>query len=94
MDYAALLTCDNLQVSIFPPRGSPICVDLNKNERSYDLSGLSAYTKYEVSVRASVMGRVQRIGAAGTCTFQTEPGGKSYVSLLPSFLQKAQRVCI
>ncbi|XP_036210585.1 receptor-type tyrosine-protein phosphatase C isoform X3 [Myotis myotis] len=55
------------------------CFKLNKNKEEYNWDNLNAYTTYQVSIYAYVIGKVQRNGPAQTCTFETESAAPSEV---------------
>ncbi|XP_070257527.1 receptor-type tyrosine-protein phosphatase C isoform X3 [Myotis yumanensis] len=59
--------------------GPENCFSLNKNQEEYNWNNLNPYTTYQVKIYAYVIGRVQRNGPTGTCTFQTASAAPSEV---------------
>ncbi|XP_058556976.1 receptor-type tyrosine-protein phosphatase C isoform X2 [Neofelis nebulosa] len=47
------------------------CTVLGKEKTKHNLQNLKPYTKYDVSLKASTMGKVRRDGPAATCEFRT-----------------------
>lgn len=62
--------------------GPPVCSDLSADAKERHLSNLIPYTNYSVSVRAYVIGKIQRDGMRGNCTFRTNATAASAVQNL------------
>ncbi|XP_023080508.1 receptor-type tyrosine-protein phosphatase C isoform X3 [Piliocolobus tephrosceles] len=55
------------------------CLDLDKHLTTYDLQNLKPYTKYDLSLHAYIVAKVQRNGTAATCNFITKSAPPSEV---------------
>ncbi|XP_063582107.1 receptor-type tyrosine-protein phosphatase C isoform X5 [Pongo abelii] len=55
------------------------CLILDKNLTEYDLQNLKPYTKYDLSLHAYIIAKVQRNGTAATCNFTTKSAPASQV---------------
>ncbi|XP_033056388.1 receptor-type tyrosine-protein phosphatase C isoform X2 [Trachypithecus francoisi] len=55
------------------------CLNLDKHLTTYDLQNLKPYTKYNLSLHAYIIAKVQRNGTAATCNFTTKSAPPSQV---------------
>ncbi|XP_058389727.1 receptor-type tyrosine-protein phosphatase C [Diceros bicornis minor] len=70
------------------------CFYPDKSQTKYDLKNLKPYTKYNISLRAHVTGKILRSGTAVTCTFTTGTAAPSRVKNLKVFRNSDNSVIV
>ncbi|XP_077013450.1 receptor-type tyrosine-protein phosphatase C isoform X2 [Tamandua tetradactyla] len=66
----------------------PVCLTLDKTQTRHVLQHLKPYTKYNVSISANIIGKVNRSGEAITEEFSTEIGAPSEVQSVAASLYR------